>query len=179
MKRKPRKELFKSFDPVGLSDSLAKDLGKIDLGENLGQISLSKKEKLFLHRFGPDELFSIMREVGMIEYLNSMGFHDFEIRIDTDESQINYMGLYHQEISPENLLIDLRLSESKFSPKKKFVDEKMGDPVYDMVVIEWLSSQNPSKEFSTERPQLPGQERPGLGVLDTASICFTLSQKMS
>jgi len=40
-----------------------------------------------------------------------------------------------------------------------------------MIVIEWLSAKNPMKKFDGEKPQLPGQTNPGLGVL---KYCFEM-----
>jgi hypothetical protein len=37
------------------------------------------------------------------------------------------------------------------------------DPM-DFLVIEWFMLQNPKKSFTKRRPQLPGQEHPGLGI---------------
>jgi len=40
-----------------------------------------------------------------------------------------------------------------------------------MIVIEWLSAKNPINAFNSEKPQLPGQTNPGLGVL---KYCFEM-----
>ena len=40
-----------------------------------------------------------------------------------------------------------------------------------MILVEWLSAQNPRGVFDEKRPQLPGQSKPGLGVL---KYCFQL-----
>jgi hypothetical protein len=42
--------------------------------------------------------------------------------------------------------------------RKIFVDKEF-------LYAEWLLLQNPLKQFSTERPRLPGQKHPGLGLL--------------
>ncbi len=139
-------------------------LGSIDFSDAFGGL-ISSKKNLYLGRFSVDDLTAIMDRVGITAYLESRGFGALGISISRDESRIHYMKLFSGEQKPENLLLDLRLAESKFMPDRKFFPQ--GEPpVYDMVVIEWLSAQNSrSDSFDARRPQLPGQEKPGLGIL--------------
>ena len=39
---------------------------------------------------------------------------------------------------------------------------------FEVLAIEWMTLQNPEKTFTDERPQLPGQQHPGLGIASTA-----------
>ncbi|QGU00329.1 hypothetical protein SYNTR_1735 [Candidatus Syntrophocurvum alkaliphilum] len=45
-----------------------------------------------------------------------------------------------------------------------------------MILIEWLSAKNPLANFDKNKPQLPGQSSPGLGIL---KYCFQLLQNIS
>jgi hypothetical protein len=45
-----------------------------------------------------------------------------------------------------------------------------------MIVIEWLSAQDPIHVFSVDKPQLPGQKMPGLGIL---RYCFEIMRIMA
>jgi hypothetical protein len=88
---------------------------------------------------------------------------------------VNYRRLYHKEETPDKLMIDLRMSEVKFVPESR--GKKKETAVYDMIVTEWLATQNPlKKEFDKNRPKLPGQSRPGLGVL---RFCFDMMYKVA
>jgi hypothetical protein len=147
------------------------DFGGLDFSDNLGNMAGRKKETLFLRRFTPDDLREIMDEVGMIQHLKKKGFDDLLITISIDETAINYMKVYDKELNPDSLLMDLRLSESKFVPDKRFFDNADDVVTYDMIVIEWLSAQNPRVNFSNDKPQLPGQDKPGLGILN---FCFEM-----
>jgi len=152
------------------------DLGTIDIGSNLGNLSSVKSEKLFLKRFRADDLYEIMKEVGMIDHLGKRGFDDLNISIDVDESYIHYLKLYAGEASPETLLMALRLTETKFLPDKRFFEGTKDIPTYDMIVIEWLSAQNPKVNFDKSKPQLPGQTKPGLGILN---FCFDMMYRVA
>ncbi|MBN1534992.1 MAG: hypothetical protein JXA20_20155 [Spirochaetes bacterium] len=162
---KKGKSPFSSFEPVRF------DLDSLDLGASLGNLPQIHRQKIFLKRFTPDELMKIIRKVGLSDHLDSMGFHNCIIDVDQDESYINYLKLYYSDKSPDNLLLDLRVSETKFTPKKELLEMGFENKTYDMVVIEWLSAQNPKSRFDQNKPQLPGQRRPGLGIL---KYCFDM-----
>lgn len=169
-----KRNKLKNFDVVQFGNILGDDLGSIDLGDSLGALPKSKNP-LFLKRFSEKDLLDIMAKVGMIAHLEGRGFDDFKLSIDVDDAMVHYLKMYTREKEPDYLLMDLRLTETKFLPKKKFFIGGKDIPTYDMVVIEWLSAQNPVisfKEANTDsKPQLPGQAKPGLGIL---KYCFEM-----
>jgi hypothetical protein len=168
-KKSPRKSIFKSFVPVDSVqiDTFKEEHKSSDIEESFGYfVFSSKREKLFLNRFSGKDLFDIIEKVGMISHLRDMGFDRLKISIDRDESLIHYMKIFNGEESPESMLVDLRVSESRFVPDMRFFPDGMDTITYDMIVIEWLSAQNPGNAFTSSRPQLPGQKRPGLGCLN-------------
>ena len=167
MKKGLKTNLFQSFEPVDMNQILGDDF----LFDSFdGGFPLSKK-KLFLRRFTSDDLYEIMKQVGLIAHLNKKGFDDIIVTSEVDDSQVHFLKVYYKEILPENYLIDLRLSETRFIPKKHFFKNTDDIVTYDMIVIEWLSAQSPLSKFNGEKPQLPGQRSPGLGVLN---FCFKM-----
>ncbi len=162
---KKKKSLFNSFDKMDF------DLGSADVGANLGNTQLMHGEKMFLKRFKPADLMEIIGKVGLLNHLENVGFSDCVIDVDIDENYVNHLKLYTEKKKPEHLLLDLRVSESKFTPKKEMLEMGFDNLAYDMIVIEWLSAQNPTHSFSKDKPQLPGQKRPGLGIL---KYCFDM-----
>lgn len=148
-----------------------------DLNSALGNISTPGKDWLFLGRFSPEALRETIECVGLSSFLVQKGFNenDLLIKINIDDSMVNYLRLYYKKEDPANLMIDLRMSEVKFVPKPW--GKKKATAVYDMIVTEWLSTQNPlKKDFDEKRPQLPGQSRPGLGVL---KYCFEMMYRVA
>jgi hypothetical protein len=162
---KKGKSPFSSFEPVRF------DLDSLDLGASLGNLQQIHRQKIFLKRFTPDELMKIIKKVGLTDHLDSMGFQNCFIEVDQDDTYINYLKLYYSSKTPDNLLLDLRVSETRFTPKKELIEMGFDNKTYDMVVIEWLSAQNPKQSFERNKPQLPGQKRPGLGIL---KYCFDM-----
>ncbi len=128
-------------------------------------------KKLFLKRFNDRELYRIMEKTGLPAYLKKAGFDRLILDHFVDENRINYLKLYSREKIHENQLFDIRLSETTFIPDKKFFRDGIEIIPYEMINIEWISSRNPFKNFDDSKPQLPGQESPGLGILQ---FCFNV-----
>lgn len=154
---------FKLFNRKDLSP------GAISVPEaenSLGLQAMGEKDNaLFLNRFTVDDIMAMLEEVGLIGHLDFLGFGHVRARIFKDETMINHLQIYDERIDADHPLIDLRLSESTFLPEKRFFEKSKDHIPLDMVVIEWLSARNPLRNFGTDRPQLPGQSRPGLGSL--------------
>ncbi len=169
-----KNKFYKYFRPVeGRDSSFSRGLSSLDLSDDLGSIGNLQREKYFLKRFTKNDLFKIIEDVGLLTHLEKrLGVNQFDVEIDVDDTLINYCRLYVDSPKPENLLLDLRLSETRFIPDPVFFEkEKDAKVTYDMIVIEWLSAQNPENHFTKNRPQLPGQKSPGLGVL---KFCFDM-----
>ncbi len=174
-----RKKNYKNFQPLGLSidTNISLDMSGIDLSDTFDSLQgMSGSNKKFLNRFSEKDLFAVMAKTGLTEHLGNKGFEKIIINTDKDENGINYLKLFWNEKTPENQLIDLRVSESSFVPDKKFFAKGEEVLSYDMIVIEWLSAKNPLAIFDGTRPQLPGQTNPGLGVL---TYCFDMLYLMA
>ncbi len=167
MKKKSTKtSLFHYFKEVDSSADRLLHESTDDITDSLGFYAFSKKtESRFLNRFSDADIMRIMKKVDLLDHLSAKGFDRIMVRIERDEALVNYLKIYDSDISPDRLLIDLRLTESKFIPERGTFDSKNDFSALDMIVIEWLSIQNPSTEFPSDKPQLPGQRRPGLGAL--------------
>ncbi len=167
-KKSPKKNFFKYFQPIDVGNIINNENDSLsNIDDSLGYFAFnnSKKKKLFLNRFSQDEMLNISKEVGLVDHLNKKGYNKIMVEIDRDESLIHYFKMYYEEMDPRKLIIDLRVSESRFVPQNGLFKSYRDSPTLDMIVIEWLSSQNPKVDFTDTKPQLPGQKRPGLGCL--------------
>ncbi|MCL1865027.1 MAG: hypothetical protein FWF73_04370 [Spirochaetes bacterium] len=147
-------------------ESLKFDDNDIDLSNRTVSIPhTASSRNLFLKRFNEEDLYSMMDKSGLIKHLKNMGFKNLITEIDADDAGINYMKLFWEEKTHAKQLIDLRVSESTFLPESKYFTQNTEILPYDTIKIEWLSAKNPLKGFDDNKPQLPGQANPGLGVL--------------
>jgi hypothetical protein len=178
LKKKFHERLKKNLRPPDLVKEIGRDIASIDVGNYLKGIH-TQKEKLFLGSFNAEDVSGLLEQAHLFSHLDGLGYADVKVMIDVDDSGVNYLKLFHKSSNPENLLFDLRLSESTYIPDKVYFDGDMNE-AYDMIVIEWLSSQDPHRGFSSDRPQLPGQDLPGLGILRHCfEIMCTIGQRLN
>lgn len=164
---KKKKTLFKYFEPIDITAVISSDKNDDRLvdGDFNFFSTPRKKTSLFLNRFSNNDILQIAQKVGLVSHLEKLGFNDLVVVIDCDDALIHYLKIYNEKVEPNCLLIDLRLSETRFVPKNdQFI--KRGIAALDMIVIEWLSAENPKSDFNPSKPQLPGQKKPGLGCLN-------------
>jgi hypothetical protein len=169
LRKKFQERLRKNLRPPDIAKEIGRDIASIDVGNYL-RGTRSHQEKLFLGTFNLEEVSHLLEQARLFSHLAGLGYENVKVMIDVDNAGVSYLKLFHKSSNPRNLLFDLRLSESTFIPNKVNFKENASE-AYDMIVIEWLSSQDPHRDFSSERPQLPGQGFPGLGVLDH---CFEI-----
>lgn len=143
------------------------DFSGINFGDDFDLFNNSNTVSgTFLNRFPEKDILRFMDKSGLADYLKKKQFKSPKIKIFRDETLIHHLEIYFSKIAQTNLLIDLRLSESRFTPLNLQNKSPLRDSSYDMIVIEWLSTYDPNKKkFTKERPQLPGQKNPALGCL--------------
>lgn len=159
MKKKSKKNFLDSLSFDDILDGTTLEIDASLTGKNL-----------FLRHFSHEDLFKIFRKVGLFQHLKQMGFTQLITDIKFD-ALVHHLKLYNHDKKHYNLLFDLRISERRFAPDKKYFKKGETPQIYDMIAIEWLSAQNPKANFSEGRPQLPGQKKPGLGIL---RYCFKM-----
>lgn len=160
-----KKPLFGTLFSADDFGALGDDFSPLDSLRDGGFRSSPHGAK-FLNRYDVDEMVRILKKVGMVRQLAAKGYPDPVYDIFKDSQQIHYFRIFPDaKKDPSRVLVDLRLSEKRFIPDKLRVDAYR-DMLFDMFAVEWLQTQNPdAAAFTAERPQLPGQLRPGLGCL--------------
>jgi hypothetical protein len=126
--------------------------------EELGLPSTGEP-RLFLGRFSTGALRGALEAVGIPAFLATRGFPD--VRVDTDLAE----GEHRLRVAAADdgaLLVELRLAELA-TPLPTAV-RGSGPETLHVLAILWVALQNPRASFTPERPRLPGQEHPGLGV---------------
>lgn len=104
-----------------------------------------------------------MERTGLLERIRNLGFLQPTLELDLDNPAGDTARLYGDRRRRE-LLIETRLR----------IDRRTL-PGFAMLRIEWLLLQNPHGQFTPERPQLPGQTYPGLGMLQDLIALFVLA----
>ena len=94
-----------------------------------------------------------LERIGYLDELRALGFEAPRVELDAGGAPGDTVRIFAGPGS-EELLLELRARR-----------DRRALPGFELVWIEWLLLQNPRARFSAERPALPGQDRPGLGLL--------------
>lgn len=155
-----QKLLTPDFD-TNFIDAGLSSINLFDL--NIGQ----RGNNLFLGYFSSDGLAIIFEKYHLREKLEKKGFKNLKFRIITDDPYEHRMIVCNKEKDKNEKLIELVIKREYLQIKMPFKTE-LNNRYYQMLAIEWLMMQNPRKGFSKERPRLPSQEYPGLGIASEA-----------
>jgi hypothetical protein len=113
----------------------------------------------YLGRFTLPALCAEMDQAGVLPALRTRGY-DPSVRIEREEGEHR---LLVTSSNGSEVLIDLRMREEALPISDPGLRSR-GLEVLSVLVVEWLSLQDPRAVFTRERPRLPGQTHPGLGL---------------
>jgi hypothetical protein len=127
--------------------------------EVFGQLEKAERSNsLFLWRYSRTQLMQMFERFGILAHIEALGYPLPRLTFHVEE------GLHHLLLGVKDVeapLVDLRLSEESRVVRDL---SALGSKPLAVLVIQWVSLQHVRGEFTPERPQLPGQSYPGLGV---------------
>lgn len=103
-----------------------------------------------------------LERAGLLDRLRSLGFHP-TLELELDNPAGDTFRLYGDARKTE-LLIEGRVRIDRATVQDAA-----------LLRIEWLLMQNPRARFTAQRPRLPGQKHPGLGVLPDVMALLIVS----
>jgi GNAT superfamily N-acetyltransferase len=112
-----------------------------------------------LGRLDEATLRTELQGAGILDRLAAKGHAD--LVLDLDESAGEHRLRIFDRGGRESL-VDLRVSENAVVLPEDASDTDSG--VLSVLTITWLSLQDPGAPFTADKPRLPGQRHPGLGV---------------
>lgn len=159
--RKKLKYLSEKISIMDWPDLLVDfDLDERDLFNlNIGQ----RGDNLFLGYFSENGLRIIFEKYKIKKKLNKLGFNNLHLDIDTSDAYKHKVIVKNYKNGSIERLIELVVKKDVLEIDMPF-DSKLNGNKYDVLTVEWLKMQNPRAKFSKQRPKLPGQEFPGLGI---------------
>ncbi len=116
----------------------------------------------FLGTFDRAEIERLMEQAGILEQIRGRGYAP-RVEIEPSFGLGETVRVFGSEDRDE-LLMELRVSR-----------DRMLVPGMELMWIEWLLLQNPRADFPPNRPPLPGQEHPGLGILADVFVWLIIS----
>jgi acetoin utilization deacetylase AcuC-like enzyme len=129
----------------------------------MGALSGARPPRRFLGFYSKQGLELALERAGLLDRVRNLGFERPTVTLDLDAVAGDTVRLYGDSRCRE-LLIETRVRIDRHTL-----------PGMALLRIEWLLLQNPRGHFTAERPQLPGQSHPGLGVLQEVIALFVLA----
>ncbi len=137
--------------------------GDLRIEDVVSQLTDHYGPTLFLGVHTTDDTRALLENHGIPERLQDLGFGPLHLEIHPLTSEGQTLRVYDQKIDPDRLLMEFRLRIGEMAPALKLATEVPLPPLR-MLRIEWLVLQNPRADFVPERPRLPDQRYPGLGI---------------
>jgi len=153
-------------DPVDLAGPLLdEDWGLME--DDLG-LGAPQAERRFLGLFTPFGVELALEEAGLLGRLRQMGYAKLKVLLDLTDPMGHTLRVLSGDEDPKTVFeTRLRLDMAL-------------EPGQTLLAVEWLLIQDAGARFRMDRPLLPGQSHPGLGLLrDTAAALVVLCEKLN
>jgi acetoin utilization deacetylase AcuC-like enzyme len=128
-----------------------------------GALGGPRRPRRFLGFYSRQGLELTLERVGLLDRVRGLGFEHPHLELELDNPAGDTVRLYGSPGRRE-LLIETRARI-----------DRAALPGLALLRIEWLLLQNPRGHFTAERPPLPGQSHPGLGMLHDLIALFVLA----
>ena len=175
----PRFELRRLFGLPLLSAGKGAGASAPLESELLFDLTGENPENRLFGRYVPEELRERLDASGLLSGLSERGYPDPVLRLSCADPSDQRICLYAGEAIRDRLLLEARLQLAPFHPRRPigpFTEESS----FRMLVIHWLVLSSPDGTFTVDRPRLPGQEKPGLGLLNpTIALLKAFSRELS
>jgi len=122
-----------------------------------------KGSSLFVGKYSLNEVLAVLRKRSFVKDAQKRNLWPLDYKMDSSEFPVQKFQIFYKECKPENLIVDLKIKEGRFIPRKK-VPEYLPFSEYKFLMLEWLTLQNPLLSFSKDTLPLPGQKHPGLNL---------------
>ncbi|MFC1853159.1 universal stress protein [candidate division CSSED10-310 bacterium] len=125
----------------------------------------SQPSHLFLGYYSPEGIKNAMDQYGISRLLQKRGYHKLTYYIDTRNPYHHIVRIFlGEEENYDQLMVEFALNV-EVQPFNKLIPSVQEKTYLHFLVVDWVLLQNPLAEgFDTDRPRLPGQTKPGLGI---------------
>lgn len=133
-------------------------------GELLFELSGENPANLLFGRFDAEAVRLRLARAGILEGLARKGYPDPILVLTCHDPAEQRVQLFAGSVAHDRLLLEARLQLCRFHPRKP-IGPFHPESSLRMLILHWLGLSDPGGSFSAARPRLPGQRRPGLGLL--------------
>lgn len=136
----------------------------LSLDEVFGNIETHGSSGLVMGFYSRRGIETAFERYGIFPRLRERGLKDLHVAVDTRDSYLHKAYIYcGEECRSDTTLVELFVRRVSSPEERDFrADIRRGGS--DFLAVEWLCLQNPFAPFRPDRPALPGQRYPGLGI---------------
>lgn len=147
--------IARSLDPTELQRD-GRDAA-ITAAEVMADLSEAPHAARLLGYYSPLGVERAFERYGVLGKLRERGFADLELAVDPSDPDRQLVRIHGSRgDGPRALLVELVV--------RRRAATIAGAGSVELLSVEWLLLQDPTARFSRERPRMPGQEHPGLGL---------------
>ena len=117
----------------------------------------------FLGYYSPSGIQYALENYGLFQVLKDKGFQDVKLTINTKDPYKQRIAIHYEKKDPDHLIGELVVKRRHITIYPPFPSLIYGRN-FVVISVEWLCMQNPLAKFTAEKPILPGQKFPGLGL---------------
>ena len=156
---------------------LMTDPGELD-GLNDSELLTGNRPRLFGYYTAPGVEYAL-REFGVFSLIEDLGYRDLEVNISGDVWTQD-LRIHGQGQGGQHLVAEGRFRRSAWKPPKDNpLRREMALGELHVIFIEWFLLQNPLADFTPDRPRLPGQQHPGLGIRDEVmEVLYAVARRL-
>jgi hypothetical protein len=121
-----------------------------------------------LGRYNAAGIRRLFDEGGVLEALDRKGFSSLEVVVESEGRALPHALLYGWKTRERHLLLDACVGEATVRPTLFLRHGYPMERPIELAVVHWVREEDPTAVFQPDRPPLPLQQHPGLGVLRLA-----------
>jgi len=119
---------------------------------------------LFMGKYPVNAVLTVLKKRKFFKEAQKRKLWPLEFDLDSsDFPPLQRFRVFYSSKNPKNLIVDLKISQSRYRIKNEIKIE-WPLPEFKLLTLEWLTLQNPLREFPEEKTPLPGQKHPGLNL---------------
>ena len=122
-----------------------------------------------------------LETLGVFKLLEAQGFSDFKVAITGDDVWSQLLRVWGHNGGRSFLLTEGRFRNSNWivPAEASLLKSECGNQAFNVALIDWMTLQNPLADFTPERPRLPGQEHPGLGIVhEVLEVFYAVARRL-
>lgn len=144
---------------IDTQDLVEEDDFELTEADVFGDLAGRAPERRILDFYSPQGVELAFERYGVLPELRKRGFADLSLEVEQagEQPMLRLRGRRPPQ-EARHLLMELLVRRKWLSLPEAGLERLEG------LFVEWLLLEDPTKSFTLERPPLPGQEHPGLGI---------------